>query len=123
MTDRRPQNCRFRLMDAGEPYGRSGCNGCGRSILKGLTRETCPHAKDASPPAAHSIEKDGVPARPIRIFLDGEEISDVIAYDTVAGWLQKYQTDAEGRITYDRIGDKIHSERLTGVVTVEWRDR
>jgi hypothetical protein len=40
MTDTRPTNCRFRLQAEGKPYPRSGCTGCGRSILNGLP--TCP---------------------------------------------------------------------------------
>lgn len=36
MTDQRPANCRFRLMAEKKPHPRSGCAGCGKSLLTGL---------------------------------------------------------------------------------------
>jgi hypothetical protein len=42
VTDPRPINCRFRLVDEGKAYPRSSCTGCGRTITTGLGR-SCHH--------------------------------------------------------------------------------
>lgn len=41
MTDTRPANCRSRLRDEYKAYPKSSCEGCGRSVLTGLSDE-CP---------------------------------------------------------------------------------
>lgn len=49
-TDARPPGCRFRLIDEGKPYPRSGCTACGKTIMTGLGR-VCdvPAPKSISP--------------------------------------------------------------------------
>lgn len=42
--DKRPTNCRFRLLEEGKPFPKSSCPACGKSIMTGLGKE-CTHDK------------------------------------------------------------------------------
>jgi hypothetical protein len=46
-TETRPAACRFRLMDEGQPYPRSSCTACGRTVTTGLGNQCAGDAADA----------------------------------------------------------------------------
>lgn len=49
--DPRPANCKFRLMDEGKPYPKSGCEACQINLVR-----ECPHL----PPSLHTFSHNRV---------------------------------------------------------------
>lgn len=58
LVETRPAKCRFRLMDEGKPYGRSGCKECKGNVIRGLKRETCPYQQPADALTAAHAENE-----------------------------------------------------------------
>lgn len=85
-------------------------------------------------PGAVVVDETGIPSRmdirepshdwqlgmQLEVFIDGELLAGVIAYDMRAGWVERYRERAPGRLVV--VGDELRIERLYGVVTVIWRD-
>lgn len=59
-------------------------------------------------PAYHRVE----------VVLDGEPVADFVAYDAVAGWVERYRLE-RGRPVVT--GEHFATERVAGVVEVRWR--
>lgn len=59
----------------------------------------------------------------LEIFLDGQLMHDVIAYDTDAGSLERYAHDEAGNPIIGEDGERLATEMVTGNVRVQLRAR
>ena len=53
----------------------------------------------------------------VKVFVDGNEVADVFAADTVEGWADVVDRDAEGRVQW--AGDEAKIKRLFGSVEIK----
>lgn len=56
---------------------------------------------------------------PARVYMDGEEISGVVAVDIATGIAWRYARDAQGEYRVDRANECVVIERITGSFRVE----
>jgi hypothetical protein len=77
----------------------------------------CRPGSDGAPPVASDVNDPGFDwgfAPHLKIMLDGQEVDEVIAYDTEEGWVEHYSGLIEGGLK--------GKMRSTGDVTVEWKN-
>lgn len=60
------------------------------------------------------VRVNGQPLNDLYVYVDGVEVTNVIAFDTDEGWVERI-TDFRGQ------NDYYETERVNGVVTVEGR--
>lgn len=65
----------------------------------------------------YTVENTIKTGNPMRVFVDGVEINNVIECDTEEGYAVFYLVDEEGDLCV--CGDEIVTETVRGVVTVE----
>lgn len=81
-----------------------------------------------APPRRYSVVDDAVAVgrRPIgkrlRVMLDGTPVRGCREYDVDQGFVIVTKVGGDGRPLVDRALGVAREERLTGTVTVEWRD-
>jgi homogentisate 1,2-dioxygenase len=81
-----------------------------------------------TPPRRYSVEQDVQKpdalriGRFIEIVLDEKRQDHVISYDVDAGTVDRFVTDADGRVVLNAKGDEIRVETLHGAVEVRWKD-
>lgn len=56
------------------------------------------------------------------VYLDGAKTTYVIRFDDAAGHLDRYVTDADGNPQMNPAKTDLLTERLSGAITVSWRD-
>jgi len=61
-------------------------------------------------------------ARRLDIFLNGEPVHDVVAYDCDAGTVTRHKRDHNGDRIIDVSGEKLETETLSGDVRVRYRE-
>lgn len=68
-----------------------------------------------------NVHDDSPPlvGRGAHIFLDGEELRDVRAFDTEAGWVAVLVLNEKGQAQVDASGNEVLEETLHGTVTIE----
>lgn len=54
---------------------------------------------------------------PLKVLLNGQEVSRIVAVDRTSGFLWQIKTDSNGKLIHD--GHKFAMERLEGIVTFE----
>jgi hypothetical protein len=71
------------------------------------------------PPLAWDIEKQGPPKKPIFIYLAGQPLTDVVAYNVEEQWLIRYKTDKNNKVIADGDGTLV-TEKVTGPIIVRY---
>lgn len=80
---------------------------------------------DELPPAFASIDDpnlDWEKAMRTSIFLGGALQKDVTAYNCEEGWLTRHVRTPDGKPQIDHLNHRVMSERVTGVVTVAFKE-
>lgn len=96
--------------------------------LLGGHRDPAPSPSLAIPPIHLSVDElaKGIAgitweeARRIRVWLDGMEVKQVMAYDCEAGWVERLELDCCGRMIVR--DDRVAIERVRGTVAAEYRE-
>lgn len=65
----------------------------------------------------YTAENTAAIGKPMRVFVDGKEITHCEMADTDEGYVIAYVVGDDGLVVID--GDEIRAERIEGVVTVE----